>query len=431
MTDYPYIREATLLIVDDECNVANALRRALRPYVKKVIVANAGETGLVALDEHNIDCVISDMRMPKMDGVTFLTQVLEKYPTVERIILTGYADLSQTVLSINEAKIRYYLTKPWQDETILDCINAALETRQIKLKNKILIKELNTANENLNLSNQTLEAQVKKRTEHLEQANQALVKTKEALKEQNAQIIQLLIQASDRQGQRDNRHIKTIATLCHHLAVKCNQAPLADLVSQAAYFTRLGHIGIKKDWITQPVANLALSVRKQVQALPLQASLLLSAISNMQEIADMVRCYKEKCDGSGYPDGLLADDIPMGAKILSLVYDYFDLQQGYIVDAKLSSSEARHYLFSNKDKYDTLILDKFDDLIRMDTELYQDEVKLTPMGLLEGMCLSRDVLAPSGSVLLTKDTIINELQIQALMKISKTSEQEYIIYVYR
>ncbi|MDP2197129.1 MAG: response regulator, partial [Sulfurimicrobium sp.] len=81
----------TLLFVDDEPNILSALRRLFRPHGYKIHTAEGGAQGLELLEREPVDLVISDMRMPNMDGAQFLEQVRHKWPDIVRILLTGYA----------------------------------------------------------------------------------------------------------------------------------------------------------------------------------------------------------------------------------------------------------------------------------------------------------------------------------------------------
>ena len=81
---------ATVLFVDDEPSVLSALRRLFRPQGYKVLMAEGGKAGLAVLAQETVDLVISDMRMPEMDGVQFLEQVRQRWPHAVRVMLTGY-----------------------------------------------------------------------------------------------------------------------------------------------------------------------------------------------------------------------------------------------------------------------------------------------------------------------------------------------------
>ena len=117
---------ATLLLVDDEENILNSLRRVLRSEPYKLLTCNSGEAALQLFAEQPIDLVISDARMPGMDGAALLAQVQQRWPNCLRILLTGYADLTTTVKAINEGQIYRYISKPWDDNELRLIIRQAL-----------------------------------------------------------------------------------------------------------------------------------------------------------------------------------------------------------------------------------------------------------------------------------------------------------------
>ena len=87
----------TILCVDDEPNILSSLRRLFRPHGYRVLTADGGAAGLALLESETVDLVISDMRMPHMDGAQFLAQVRQRWPGTMRLLLTGYADI-QSIL---------------------------------------------------------------------------------------------------------------------------------------------------------------------------------------------------------------------------------------------------------------------------------------------------------------------------------------------
>ena len=106
----PAAAPPTLLFVDDEPSILSSLQRLFRPKGYKILTAESGEAGLAILDTHPVDLVISDMRMPKMDGAQFLEKVRAKTPETMRLLLTGYADVTSTINAINKGE--YIATSP-------------------------------------------------------------------------------------------------------------------------------------------------------------------------------------------------------------------------------------------------------------------------------------------------------------------------------
>ena len=90
----------TVLIVDDEENVRNALKRSLRKEPYELLTAAGPEEGLQLLKSHRVDVVLSDHLMPKMTGLQFLTLVRDRHPDVARLMLTGHADLETAIRQV-------------------------------------------------------------------------------------------------------------------------------------------------------------------------------------------------------------------------------------------------------------------------------------------------------------------------------------------
>lgn len=118
----------TLLLVDDEPNVLSALRRHFRQRYT-IHEAESGPAALEILEREEIDAIITDMRMPAMNGAELLRAVSIRWPSTVRILLTGYADLKVTTDAIREGLIDHFLTKPWEPEEITDCVDRALSSR--------------------------------------------------------------------------------------------------------------------------------------------------------------------------------------------------------------------------------------------------------------------------------------------------------------
>ena len=127
------IASPTLLFVDDEPGILSSLRRLFRPHGYRIFIAEGGAAGLEILEKEQIDLVISDMRMPEMDGAAFLKEVRNRWPKVMRILLTGYADITSTVAAINQGEIYRYISKPWDDNEIVTIVREAIERQNLQL----------------------------------------------------------------------------------------------------------------------------------------------------------------------------------------------------------------------------------------------------------------------------------------------------------
>jgi two-component system NtrC family sensor kinase len=132
-----------LLCVDDERNVLRALERIFMDYDYEILTASSGEEGLSHFAKNpDISVVISDYRMPGMNGVEFLSQVCEKYPDTVRIVLSGYADTASVVSAINEGQIYKFVSKPWSDEELRQTVAKAVENFALHQQNQRMALEL-------------------------------------------------------------------------------------------------------------------------------------------------------------------------------------------------------------------------------------------------------------------------------------------------
>jgi len=115
----------TLLLVDDEQNVLHALRRLLRREGYHILTAGSGAEALELLALQPVQVIVSDQRMAGMSGVEFLSKVKELYPETVRISLSGYSEISTVTDAINKGAIWKYITKPWDDEALVEEIRLA------------------------------------------------------------------------------------------------------------------------------------------------------------------------------------------------------------------------------------------------------------------------------------------------------------------
>ena len=138
-----------ILLVDDEPNILNSLRRAINamPWdaVGEKVSIESFTSPLLALDraeEYAFDLVISDYRMPDMDGVSFLRRLVGFQPDISRLILSGYADLQAVIAAINTVQIHRFISKPWDDYDLTASITQALGLRRLLLENRRLADQV-------------------------------------------------------------------------------------------------------------------------------------------------------------------------------------------------------------------------------------------------------------------------------------------------
>ena len=158
-----------VLLVDDEESILNSLRRLLRGQPYDVLLATSGAQALEIMAQQPIDLVMSDARMPNMDGATLLALIHQHYPDTVRIMLTGYADPSAIIKAINDGQIHRYISKPWHDEEMLLVLRQSLAYQHSERERLRLVQETWDQNQELKLLNITLDKRVASRTAELQQ----------------------------------------------------------------------------------------------------------------------------------------------------------------------------------------------------------------------------------------------------------------------
>ncbi len=131
-----------ILIVDDELNVVTALKRALLEEPYEVHSAQNGIEALEILKSEQFKVIISDERMPVMDGAELLSIARERYPNTIRMMLTGHASLEATVAAVNRGEVYRFFTKPWNDVELLMAIRTAIEKYDLEAENRRLLRTI-------------------------------------------------------------------------------------------------------------------------------------------------------------------------------------------------------------------------------------------------------------------------------------------------
>ncbi len=139
------MEKSNVIIVDDTKEVLSSFQRELRTEPYTVFYANGGEEALEILLENPCKLIISDIKMPRMDGFELLARVQELYPDMIRVVLSGHSDVKLILTLVNKGGIYRYLTKPWEIEdvksTIRQCIELFdLRKEVIELRKRLDIK---------------------------------------------------------------------------------------------------------------------------------------------------------------------------------------------------------------------------------------------------------------------------------------------------
>jgi DNA-binding NtrC family response regulator len=132
---------ATILLVDDEPNVTDALKRALRREPYEILTATSGPAALELLERHHVDVVISDEQMPGMSGSVFLSAVRKQFPHTIRMILSGQASLEAAVRAINEGEVYRFFLKPCNPTDLAFTVQQALAHKRLEEQSRRLLRE--------------------------------------------------------------------------------------------------------------------------------------------------------------------------------------------------------------------------------------------------------------------------------------------------
>ena len=140
-----------ILLIDDERGVLNALSRVLKlsPLVvrgeelnPRIDAFTLPAEALARASTTAYDLVVSDFRMPEMDGVAVLRRMRELQPDCARVILSGYTDLNGLIAAINEARIDRFIAKPWSDFELVSALSQILEIRALRMENEALADQV-------------------------------------------------------------------------------------------------------------------------------------------------------------------------------------------------------------------------------------------------------------------------------------------------
>ncbi len=387
-----------VLCVDDEPNILSALRRLLRPSGYRVLMAESGAEGLDMMASEQVDLVISDMRMPNMDGAAFLAAVKAGWPDVVRILLTGYADMASTIDAINRGEIFRYVTKPWVDSDMLLTLRQGLERKALEADKRRLEALTQQQNETLRQLNESLEVKVQARTAELQKAN-------ERLKNSFLNSIKIFSSLIELRHPALAGHSRRVAAMGRSLALKVGMdAKAAQEVFLAGLLHDIGKIGFPDKLLAKPVRTMAFDELQVYNKHPLAGVHALMAFDELGTAARMIRHHHERYDGQGFPDGARGNDIPLGARVLAVANDFDSLQIGTFSAQQFTPKEAKQIMEKDRGKrYDPLVLDALFELTGAPPAPPLREVRLRLSELKPGMVLTRDFVSREGALLLGAD----------------------------
>ena len=278
-----------ILVVDDEPVNLRLLDRLFRRS-HEVITAGSGSEGIKMLESHNIALILSDQRMPGMTGIEFLKRAAELRPKTVRIVLTGYTDINDLVEAINSGVVYKYITKPWVNEELQQTVTRGLEHYEA----------------------------FKDRHDLLQQ-NARLMEQADLTRERFIQLISQSIRSKDvTWPERRDRITEDAVNLGRWLdldEVEVRNLSYAAKLCEIARFSSPGGPGQKELFDEAHKASSSA-----------YWAALLDGIPEMSDVALAIRFQHESYDGTGLPGEQSGEEIPLLARILSVVTSYDSLR---------------------------------------------------------------------------------------------------------
>lgn len=362
-----------ILFVDDDPIILRSFKR-YTGLEFNVETALGGEAGLKMLTERGPYAVIvSDMRMPGMDGVKFLSEVRERCPESVRMLLTGQADLNDAIAVVNEGQIFRFLTKPCPPEIFNRALKEGIEMYRLITSEKELLDK-------------TLKGSIKV-------------------------LIDILSIANPEAFSRSSRVRKIANKIASRL--KLSNAWQVDL---AASLSQIGCVTVpleilSKKYTSQPLSKSETEIfAKQFQI----GSDLLSNIPRLEEIAEAIAYQEKQFDGGGIPsNSKKGKEIPLIARILKVVHDYDDL-----VMTEKSHAQALEEMYFRKSWYDPDILSCLKE-IDLDFGYVIKEVEVK--NLKTGMVLAEDVRTKTNLLLVRRMQEVSETTRMAILNFAENN----------
>lgn len=351
-----------ILCVDDEPLVLEGLALTLRRHFE-LETASGGEQGLEILTRNpTIAVVVSDMRMPGMDGAAFLAKSHQLLPDTVRILLTGQADLNSAISAVNEGQIFRFLTKPCPPAALITGISAGVEQHRLITAERVLLE-------------QTLHGSIKALTD----------------------VLALVSPAAFGRATR-------IKSLVSGLAEKLKLRERWQ-VEVAAMLSQLGHITLPADTAERLYYGRPTSAaeRDLVARLPGLTEGLLGGIPRLEDVREILRTYPKGYRGGGSapsdPKKVVAQ---LGAQILHVAVDFDTLETGDAASADLALDTLR----ARTDQYDPQVLTALAAIRGTQHTITVQEI--AKQELLVGMVFAEDVTLENGVLLVARGYEVDE-----------------------
>ncbi|MCQ2957549.1 MAG: HD domain-containing protein [Candidatus Gastranaerophilales bacterium] len=312
-----------LLLVDDEPNNLALLRRTLRSKYD-IITATNGIEALEVVKEKgdDISLIISDQKMPQMQGTEFLTQVTETHPHIIKLLLTGHSDLDILIDSINKCNLFQYIFKPFEPEELMIIVQNGIETLELEQNKERMLKEL---------------------------------------KDLFYTTIKSISSALDAKDTYTHGHSLRVTMYSLILAKYMDNVDdkFKEELETAGLLHDIGKIGIA-DCILCKTGKLSDEVFEIIKSHPEKCKKLLNNIKKLDCVSEWLNSHHEKWDGTGYPKGLKGEEIPISARIIAIADTYDAMTSSRSYRQSLPHETARDEIISCRGtQFDPTLVDIF------------------------------------------------------------------------
>jgi putative two-component system response regulator len=290
-----------ILIIDDEKTISSLIAQRLAKEGYSCMMANNGREALGYFCDYHFSLIISDIRMTEMSGLELLRKVKEVRPNMMFIIMTGYPEIDIVVEAIHLGATDFII-KPIDLELLIFSVKKALDKKSMQ---------------------EEIEAHQKNLEKLVEEKAGELRETLIILKETYLDSVKALAGAIDAKDPYTRGHSDRVRKMSMRIGMKMglNEEKLENLAF-GALLHDIGKIGIR-DKVLQKKEQLSPEEYQYVQQHPLIGVSIVEGIDFFKDKISMIRNHHEHFDGSGYPDGLIGEGIPLEARIIA-VPDAFD-----------------------------------------------------------------------------------------------------------
>ncbi|EJL6480139.1 two-component system response regulator [Vibrio cholerae] len=443
--DNMHDEKLNVLLLDDENDILKALNRVLRMDYNVVTFDN-GADALEYLQENPIHIIISDMRMPEMDGADFLAKAREMQPDTVRLLLTGYADIQSTVRAVNAGGIHTYISKPWDNENLKLIVGKAAEFYRLSRDKERLTIELEERNKELEVANQALaennhklaqfnqelEAKVQERTVALQESNKRLESLLASRNKTFKDILAMVTAIIQHRTGFPADHAERIANQAKSVALKLK---LSEAVASHVYLCGLMHqIGLiaetSNDWkVVKVHQDSEIPITPNVN--PILGAEIVGRIKRFEPLMEIIRHQDELYDGTGKPDHLRGEQIPIGARIIKVVKDYDFFVAGANNPRRMHTKSAQSYLRQQSEVYyDPKVVEAFITIVSAVTRIEEGmELCVSLSEVRPGMVIKRDIYLPNGNLMLTAGNAMSEPLLRKLKELEQEMNMPIPVYI--